>query len=334
MLAFIIRRIISLIPVLIGVSIIVFFFIHLIPGDPVLAILGERATVENVERARHELGLDRPLWEQYFLYVNKIFHGDLGRSIRSNTPVSQELGAKFPATVELSLFALFIALLVGIPAGIISAAKRNSVIDTTVMFGALIGVSMPIFWLGLMLAFLFSVFLKWLPFSGRIDPMITLPIKTNLLLLDSILAGNWEAFKNSLSHLILPSLALSTIPMAIIARMTRSCLLEELSQDYIRTARAKGLKENRVLLRHALKNAFLPVVTTIGLQAGTLLSGAILTETIFSWPGIGRWIYMAIQSRDYPIVQGATLLIALIYVLVNLLVDVSYAFLDPRIRVQ
>lgn len=334
MLAFIIRRIISLIPVLIGVSIIVFFFIHLIPGDPVLAILGERATVENVERARHELGLDRPLWEQYFLYLDKIFHGDLGRSIRSNTPVSQELGAKFPATVELSLFALFIALLVGIPAGIISAAKRNSAIDTTVMFGALIGVSMPIFWLGLMLAFLFSVFLKWLPFSGRIDPMITLPIKTNLLLLDSILAGNWEAFKNSLSHLILPSLALSTIPMAIIARMTRSCLLEELSQDYIRTARAKGLKENRVLLRHALKNAFLPVVTTIGLQAGTLLSGAILTETIFSWPGIGRWIYMAIQSRDYPIVQGATLLIALIYVLVNLLVDVSYAFLDPRIRVQ
>lgn len=334
MLAFIIRRILSLIPVLIGVSIIVFFFIHMIPGDPVLAILGERATVENVERARHELGLDRPLWEQYFLYVNKIFHGDLGRSIRSNTPVSQELGTKFPATVELSLFALFIALIVGIPAGIISAAKRNSVIDTTVMFGALIGVSMPIFWLGLMLAFLFSVFLKWLPFSGRIDPMITLPIKTNLLLLDSLLAGNWVAFKNALSHLILPSLALSTIPMAIIARMTRSCLLEELSQDYIRTARAKGLKENRVLLRHALKNAFLPVVTTIGLQAGTLLSGAILTETIFSWPGIGRWIYMAIQSRDYPIVQGATLLIALIYVLVNLLVDVSYAFLDPRIRVQ
>ncbi|MDI6868005.1 MAG: ABC transporter permease [Coprothermobacterota bacterium] len=334
MLSYIIRRILSLIPVLIGVSIIVFLFIHMIPGDPVLAILGERATVENVERARHELGLDRPLWEQYFLYVNKIFHGDLGRSIRSNTPVSQEMATKFPATVELSLFAMLIALIIGIPAGIISAAKRNSIFDTTVMIGALIGVSMPIFWLGLMLAFLFSIFLKWLPFSGRLDPTIILPVKTNLLLLDSLIAGNWVAFKNSLAHLILPSLALSTIPMAIIARMTRSCLLEELGQDYIRTARAKGLKENKVLLRHALKNAFLPVVTTIGLQAGTLLSGAILTETIFSWPGIGRWIYMAIQSRDYPIVQGAALLITLIYVFVNLLVDISYAFLDPRIRYQ
>jgi peptide/nickel transport system permease protein len=334
MLSYIVRRILSLIPVLIGVSIIVFLFIHMIPGDPVLAILGERATVENVERARHELGLDRPLWEQYFLYVDKIFHGDLGRSIRSNTPVSQEMATKFPATIELAICAMIIALIVGLPAGIISAAKRNSIFDTTVMIGALIGVSMPIFWLGLMLAFLFSIFLKWLPFSGRIDPTIAIQIKTNFLLLDSLITGNWEAFKNSLAHLVLPSLALSTIPMAIIARMTRSCLLEELSQDYIRTARAKGLKERRVLLRHALKNALLPVVTIIGLETGALLSGAILTETIFSWPGIGRWIYMAIQSRDYPIVQGATLLIALVYVLVNLLVDISYAFLDPRIRVQ
>jgi len=334
MLSYIIRRILSLIPVLIGVSIIVFLFIHMIPGDPVLAILGERASVENVERARHELGLDRPLWEQYFLYIGKIFHGDLGRSIRSNTPVAHEIVAKFPATVELSLFAMFIALIVGIPAGIISAAKRNSIFDNIAMIAALIGVSMPIFWLGLMLAFLFSIFLKWLPFSGRLDSTIIFSAKTNLLLLDSIIARNWVAFKNSLAHLILPSLALSTIPMAIIARMTRSCLLEELGQDYIRTARAKGLRENRVLLKHAMKNAFLPVITTIGLQAGTLLSGAILTETIFSWPGIGRWIYMAIQSRDYPIVQGAALLITLIYVLVNLLVDISYAFFDPRIRYQ
>lgn len=331
---YIIRRTLSLIPVLIGVSIIVFSFIHMIPGDPVIALLGERATPENVERAKAELGLDKPLWEQYIIYMNKLFHGDLGKSIRSNTPVASEIASKFPATFELTLFAMILALIIGIPAGLISAWRRNSIFDTVAMFMALLGVSMPVFWLGLMLIFLFSVFLGWLPFSGRIDSMISIPLHSGLLLLDSLLALNWTAFKSSLAHLILPSLALCTIPMAIIARMTRSCLLEELGQDYIRTAKAKGLKESQVILRHALKNAILPVITTIGLQTGALLSGAILTETIFSWPGIGSWVFKAITSRDYPIVQGAILFIALIYVLVNLLVDTSYAFFDPRIKYQ
>ncbi len=334
MFSYIVRRVLALIPVLIGVSIIVFLFIHLIPGDPALAILGERASVENVERMRKELGLDRPLWEQYFNYVGKIFKGDLGKSIRSNTPIADEIRTKFPATFELTVSAMFIAIIVGIPAGIISAARRGSAFDTLAMLLALIGVSMPIFWLGLMLVFLFSVFLKWLPFSGRLDSMIALSPITNLMILDSLIQGNWTALANSLAHLILPALALSTIPMAIIARMTRSSLLDELSQDYIRTAAAKGLQERRILLRHALKNAFLPVITTIGLQVGALLSGAILTETIFSWPGIGRWLWGAIIARDYPIVQGTALLIAFIFVVVNLLVDVSYAFFDPRIRYQ
>jgi peptide/nickel transport system permease protein len=334
MLTYIIRRILSLIPVLIGVSIIVFMFIHLIPGDPVLAILGERAAVENVERVRKQMGLDRPIWEQYFLYIGKVVQGDFGRSIRSNTPVMDEIQAKFPATAELALWAMIFAVLIGVPAGIISAARRNSIFDTVAMFVALIGVSMPVFWLGLMLAFVFSVWLGWLPFSGRLDPNIALVPHTGFMVLDSLIAGNWKALGNSLSHLILPSLALATIPLAIIARMTRSSLLEELTQDYIRTAKSKGLAERTVLFRHALKNAFLPVVTTIGLQVGALLSGAILTETIFSWPGLGRWLYGAIQSRDYPIVQGVALLITFIYVFVNLLVDISYAFLDPRIRYQ
>jgi len=334
MLTYIIRRIVSLIPVLIGVSIIVFMFIHLIPGDPVLAILGERAAVENVERVRKQMGLDKPIWEQYFLYVGKVVQGDFGRSIRSNTPVMDEIRAKLPATAELALWAMIFAVLIGVPAGIISAARRNSVFDTLAMFVALIGVSMPVFWLGLMLAFVFSVWLGWLPFSGRLDPTITLLPHTGFMVLDSLIDGNWKALSNSLSHLILPSLALATIPLAIIARMTRSSLLEELTQDYIRTAKSKGLAERTVLFRHALKNAFLPVVTTIGLQVGALLSGAILTETIFSWPGIGRWLYGAIGARDYPIVQGVALLITFIYVSVNLLVDISYAFLDPRIRYQ
>ena len=334
MLTYIIRRIVSLIPVLIGVSIIVFMFIHLIPGDPVLAILGERAAVENVERVRKQMGLDKPIWEQYFLYVGKVVQGDFGRSIRSNTPVMDEIRAKLPATAELALWAMIFAVLIGVPAGIISAARRNSIFDTVAMFVALIGVSMPVFWLGLMLAFVFSVWLGWLPFSGRLDPTITLVPHTGFMVLDSLIDGNWKALGNSMSHLILPSLALATIPLAIIARMTRSSLLEELTQDYIRTAKSKGLAERTVLFRHALKNAFLPVVTTIGLQVGALLSGAILTETIFSWPGIGRWLYGAIGARDYPIVQGVALLITFIYVSVNLLVDISYAFLDPRIRYQ
>ncbi|MEI6509997.1 MAG: ABC transporter permease [bacterium] len=332
MFTYIVRRLLSMVPVLIGVSIIVFLFIHMIPGDPAVAILGERATPESVARMRTELGLDKPIWEQYFIYIGNIFQGDWGRSIRSNTPILDEIRVKFPATAELAMAAMLIALLIGLPAGIISAARRNSVFDSAAMFVALIGVSMPVFWLGLMLAFLFSVALGWLPFSGRLDATLVLQTKTGFMVWDAIMAANWNALGNSLAHLILPAVALSTIPMAIIARMTRSSLLEELGQDYVRTAKAMGFNERRILMGHAMKNASLPVVTTIGLQVGALLSGAILTETIFSWPGIGRWIFSAIQARDYPIVQGSALLITLVYMAVNLLVDISYAFLDPRIR--
>jgi len=332
MLTYIIRRLLSMVPVLIGVSIIVFLFIHMIPGDPAVAILGERATPEAVARMRTELGLDKPIWEQYFIYIGNIFQGDWGRSIRSNTPIIDEIRVKFPATAELALAAMIIALLIGLPAGIISAARRNSFFDSAAMFIALIGVSMPVFWLGLMLAFLFSVALGWLPFSGRLDSDLVLQTKTGFMVWDALMTANWNALGNSLAHLILPAVALSTIPMAIIARMTRSSLLEELGQDYVRTAKAMGFNERNILLGHAMKNASLPVVTTIGLQVGALLSGAILTETIFSWPGIGRWIFSAIQARDYPIVQGSALLITLVFMAVNLLVDISYAFLDPRIR--
>ncbi|MCX5976331.1 MAG: ABC transporter permease [Coprothermobacterota bacterium] len=332
MLTYIVRRLLAMVPVLIGVSIIVFLFIHMIPGDPAVAILGERATPESVARMRTELGLDKPIWEQYFIYIGNIFQGDWGRSIRSNTPIIDEIRVKFPATAELAIAAMIIALLIGLPAGIISAARRNSLFDSTAMFVALIGVSMPVFWLGLMLAFLFSVALGWLPFSGRLDSTLVLQTKTGFMVWDALMTANWNALGNSFAHLILPAVTLSTIPMAIIARMTRSSLLEELGQDYVRTAKAMGFNERRVLLGHAMKNASLPVVTTIGLQVGALLSGAILTETIFSWPGIGRWIFSAIQARDYPIVQGAALLITLVFMAVNLLVDISYAFLDPRIR--
>ena len=245
-----------------------------------------------------------------------------------------ELARRFPATMELSFISLFLASILGIPIGVISAVKRNSLIDTASMVGALVGVSMPIFWLGLLLIFIFGVYLGWLPTGGRLDVTMDLEPITGMYTIDSLLRGDWDAFGNAVKHLVLPSIALSTIPLAIIARITRSAMLEVLHQDYIRTARAKGLHEKAVIFRHALRNALLPVVTVIGLQMGTLLSGAVLTETIFSWPGIGRWLFNSIQGRDYPIVQSVSLVIALIFVLVNLLVDLSYAWLNPRIRYE
>jgi peptide/nickel transport system permease protein len=334
MTSYMIRRLLSLIPTLFGVSIIVFLFLRMIPGDPALALAGEHATEANVERIREEFGLNEPLPQQYLTYMGKILRGDLGRSILSRRPITDEIRARFPATAELSLCALIVALVVGLPAGIISATKRNSIFDNIAMVGSLLGISMPIFWLGLMLNWFFAVRLGWLPSVTRLDSSIELQRITNLIIVDSILTGNAEALLNGIKHLILPAVALGTIPMAIISRMTRSAMLEVLEQDYVRTARAKGLAERVVTIRHALKNAMLPVITVLGLQVGVLLSGAVLTETIFAWPGIGRWLYLSILSRDYPIVQGMALFVTFLFLIVNLLVDVSYALVDPRIRYE
>ena len=345
---YIIRRLISLVPTLLGVVFIIFMFQRLIPGDPAVAMLGEHAAQENVERIREQLGLNRPAFldiealregdfagffdSQFIRYLGRLVQGDLGKSIHRRIPVAETLALRFPATIELAMLSMFIAVFVGVPVGIASAARRNSVLDSVSMTGSLIGVSMPIFWLGLMMIMLFAVALQWLPSGGRASHAIEIETITNFYIIDSILAGNMEALVDAGRHLFMPVIALATIPMAIIARMTRSSMLDVLQEDYIRTAHAKGAREHVVLFKHGLKNAFLPVVTIIGIQTGTLLAGAVLTETIFSWPGIGRWIYDAILGRDYPIVQGGTMLIAFVFIFVNLFVDISYAFLDPRIQ--
>ena len=327
-----IKRFLTIVPVLVGVSVLVFAFVHLIPGDPAATMLGERATPERVKDIRDQLGLDKPLYAQYAIYVGRILHGNLGTSILRGDPVLRDLLLRFPATIELAVTAILIAILVGIPAGIVSAVWRNSIFDGCSRILALTGVSMPIFWLGLMLAWVFGVILGWFPTGFRLGTNVSLTVVTHFNILDSLITGNGAALVASLRHLVLPAVALSTIPMAVITRMTRASLLEVLSQDYIRTAEAKGLPKRAVVLRHAMRNALLPVMTVTGLQVGRLLAGAILTETIFSWPGIGLWIYEAIQARDYPIVQGATLFIATIFVMVNLITDVLYATVDPRIN--
>jgi peptide/nickel transport system permease protein len=348
LLRYIFRRLISLIPTLLGVAFVIFMFQRLIPGDPAVAMLGEHAAQENVERIREQLGLNRPAFldrealregdfggfvdSQFIRYLGRLVQGDLGNSIHRRIPVAETLALRFPATVELALISMLVAVFVGIPVGIASAARRNSVLDSVTMVGSLVGVSMPIFWLGIMEIMLFAVFLQWLPSAGRASHAIDIEAITNFYIIDSLIAGNLEALVDALKHLAMPVVALATIPMAIIARMTRSSMLDVLQEDYIRTAHAKGVQERIVLFKHALKNAFLPVITIIGIQTGSLLAGAVLTETIFSWPGIGKWVYDAILGRDYPIVQGGTLLIALVFVFANLLVDISYAVIDPRIR--
>ncbi len=353
------RRLVLLIPVLIGISIVTFSMLRLIPGDPARVMLGEHATAEQIEQFRERMGLNDPFYVQYFRYLQSLLRGDLGRAILTNELVAVELAQRLPATIELTLGAMTIACLVGLTAGIISAYKHNSLFDLMTMVSSLVGVSMPVFWLGLVLMYIFGFRLKWLPPSARLTvgvELLTLneayhldqiftgelgakivafsDFLSNFYILDSILTGNFTALRDALSHLVLPSLALGTIPMAIIARMTRSSLLEVLNQDYIRTARAKGQSEWAVLMIHAMKNAFLPIITVIGLQLGFLLAGAILTETIFSWPGMGRLIVNRILARDYPSVQGNVLVIAFIFVFVNLIVDISYAYLDPRIRFE
>ena len=331
---YIVRRLLNLIPVLLGITLLVFAFLHLIPGDAAQALAGQRATPEMVAAIREQLGLNKPLPVQYILFLGNLLRFNLGYSIISGDSVIHEIEARWPATFELSVAAMLIAIAIGIPAGVLAAIRRNSPIDNLTMSGSLIGVSMPVFWLGLLLIYLFAVNLQWLPPGLRLSQDAGLNFKpiTGFYVLDALLQLNGKVLKDVLAHLLLPALTLSTIPLAIVARITRSAMLEVLSQDYIRTARAKGVLERWVIFKHALKNALLPIVTIIGLQFGTLLAGAILTETIFSWPGIGAWIYDGILNRDYPVVQGGVVFVAIAFVLINLLVDISYALLDPRIQ--
>ncbi|QZZ22352.1 ABC transporter permease [Leptothermofonsia sichuanensis E412] len=331
---YILKRLLSLLPVLLGITLLVFGFLHLIPGDPAVVLLGERATPEQIAALREQLGLNQPLPVQYLIFLGNLLRFDLGNSIISGIPIAAELRSRFPATLELSLGAMLFALILGIPAGILAAVRKNSWLDNLLMSSSLLGVSLPVYWLGLLLIYLFAVNLQWLPPSGRISVDVGFRFQplTGFYLLDALLRLDGGALKDVLAHLVLPALALGTIPLAILARTTRSAMLETLAQDYIRTAKAKGVPAVGVILRHALKNALLPINTIIGLQFGTLLGGAILTETIFSWPGIGSWIYDGILDRDYPVVQGGVVFVAIVFVLINLIVDISYAFFDPRIQ--
>jgi dipeptide transport system permease protein len=330
---FVLRRAALIIPTFIGVTLLAFALIHLIPGDPVENLSGERG-MDPERRARllHEFGLDKPLPQQYAEYVGQVLRGDLGTSLTTHEPVLTEFLTLFPATIELALFAMLFSVCLGLPAGIVAALKRNSVADYAVMGVSLTGYSMPIFWWALLLILFFSVHLGWTPVSGRISVQYDVAAVSGFMLVDTLRAGDWGAFRSALSHLVLPSIALGTIPLAVIARMTRSSMLEVLREDYVRTARAKGLPYWEVVLVHALRNALIPVITVIGLQIGLLLSGAILTETIFSWPGVGNWLIHGVQSRDYPVVQGGILLIATIVISVNLIVDLLYGVVNPRIR--
>ncbi|MCX7783566.1 MAG: ABC transporter permease [Meiothermus sp.] len=326
------RRLLSIIPVLFGISLLVFLFLHLIPGDPAVVMLGERAGPERIAELRNKLGLERPLWEQYLLFVSNLLRGDLGTSIFNQLTINEQLARRWPATFELAIAATLFAVVIGIPFGILAAVRKNSIADNLATSFSLLGVSLPVFWLGLLLVYLFAVNLQWLPAGGRLSTDVDALFKpiTGFYVLDGLFQP--QSFWDVVRHLILPAITLGTIPLAILTRITRGAMLEVLSQDYVRTARAKGQTERLVIWRHALKNALLPVVTIIGLQFGTLLGGAILTETIFSWPGIGSWIYEGILNRDYPVVQGGVIFVALVFVVVNLVVDLSYALLDPRIQ--
>jgi peptide/nickel transport system permease protein len=322
----------QIIPVLLGVSIVVFFMVRAIPGDPAQIMLGQQATQEQVQQIRENMGLDKPIFVQYGLFLKDALRGDLGDSIVTGRPVTTELLTRLPATLELTAFAMLIAILVGIPVGVISAVRQYSLLDKSTSVLALTGISMPIFWLAMILVVIFGVNLELLPFPGRLDPTTGITAITGLVLVDSLLTLNFAGFWDGLLHLIMPALALATIPMAVIMRMTRSSMLEVMNEDYVRTARAKGVVPWRVVFKHALRNAMLPTITVIGLQTGLLMGGAIITETIFSWPGIGLYAYNSISTRDYASIQGVVLYGALLFVLVNLIVDVLYAILDPRVR--
>jgi peptide/nickel transport system permease protein len=329
---YILRRIAHTIPVLLGVATVVFLALRLIPGDPAIALAGEKASPQEIERLREELGLNRPIPLQYVEFLSRMVTLHLGRSIRTGGDINTELATNFAPTIELSVAALFVALLVGLPAGILAAIRRHTAVEYVTMILSLVGISMPVFWIGLMLIYWLGARAAWFPLSGTISNTIDVPGVTHFYTIDTLLAGDFAGFADVLWHLVLPAITLSTITMAIVSRMSRSSMLEVLSSDYLTTARAKGLREQGVVLGHALKNALIPVVTVIGLQLGALLSGAVLTETVFGRVGVGRYIVTAITARDYPVVQGTVIVVALFVVLINLVVDVLYAALDPRIR--
>ncbi|UJQ93980.1 ABC transporter permease subunit [Mariluticola halotolerans] len=335
MFRFFLGKLALIIPTFIGITIVAFAFVRFLPGDPVLLLAGERGMdPDRYKQLLVQFGYDRPIWVQYFDYLLGLFQGDFGVSISTKRPVFQEFLTLFPATLELATFAMVFATLLGIPAGIIAAVKRGSMFDQLTMGAALTGYSMPIFWWGLLLIILFSGMLGWTPVSGRISLLYFFPSVTGFMTIDALLSGQKGAFTSAVQHLILPTIVLGTIPLAVIARQTRSAMLEVLGEDYVRTARAKGLKPRRVIGLHALRNAMIPVITTIGLQMGMLMAGAILTETIFSWPGIGKWMIDSISRRDYPVVQGGLVLVAGLVMLVNLIIDVLYGLINPRIRRQ
>jgi peptide/nickel transport system permease protein len=334
-LKYIVRRLLLLIPILFGLSLFIIVFVHALPGDPCSSILGEHTSPERLAACRQGLGLDKPLYEQYFDYMNGLFHGNLGTSATDRVPVLTEFVARFPATVELSLAAMAVAIGIGVPLGIAAAKRQGSVFDNVATVGSLIGISIPIFFLGLLLAYVFGVWLHWLPTAGRFNLRIYDFSKagTNFLLWESLVINrNIPEFLDVVRHLILPAIALGTIPLAVVARITRSAVLEVLNEDYVRTARAKGLTNRRIDRRHVLRNAMLPIATIIGLQTGLLLGGAVLTETIFAWGGVGSWLFQAAVDKDFIVIQSGTLILAILFVLVNLTVDVSYAYLNPRIR--
>lgn len=333
MIKFILTRVGLIIPTFIGVTLVTFMLIRLVPGDPIELLVGERGIEpERHAELRADLGLDKPILEQYVIYIKNLLQGDFGKSIVTKTPVIEEFLTLFPATIELSLFAMMIAISIGIPIGILAAVKRGTFFDYTTMGLSLTGYSMPVFWWALILILTFSVTLGWTPVSGRISVLYYVEPVTGFMLIDTLLSDEKGAFMSALRHLILPSIALGTIPLAVIARMTRSSMLEVLGEDYIRTAKAKGLPTWRIVWVHALRNALIPVLTVIGLAVGTLFAGAILTETIFSWPGVGKWLVESVRRRDYPVLQGGVLLVASIVMLVNLFVDVLYGWVNPRIR--
>lgn len=326
------RRLLLAIPVLFGVSFLVFAWTRALPGGPAQALLGERATPEAVAAVESQYGLDQPLFVQYGKYLQRVVSGDLGVSISSLRPITEELWERFPATVELTIAAMLFAVCAGIPLGVLAAKHVRGPLDHVSLVGSLIGISMPVFFLALILKWAFAVKLGWLPSIGRLDVRTELDRRTNLFVIDSIISGNWTALWDTIRHLILPAIALGTIPLAIITRITRTAVLEVMQEDHVRTARAKGIAPRLINRRHILRNALLPVVTVIGLQFGLLLSGAILTETVFAWGGMGTWIYDAVGARDYAVLQGGILFIVVVFVIVNLVVDLGYTLIDPRIR--
>lgn len=334
MLRFTVRRLLLLVPILVGLSLIVFFWIRALPGGPARVLLGERATPERIAAIEHQYGLDRPVYVQYWRFVEKTATFELGDSIVSRRPVAEELRQRFPATIELALAAMFFSVAIGIPLGFLAAKRYGGPLDHASLVASLLGISIPVFFLGILLKYVFSVKLGWLPTVGRSSVLIDTPHPTKFYVLDAILAGDPNALRDVLEHLVLPAVALGSIPLAVIARITRAAVLDVQNEDYVRTARAKGMSPGIVDRRHILRNALLPVTTIIGLQVGLLLSGAVLTETVFAWPGMGTWLVDAIQDRNYPVIQAGVLFVALVFVLVNLVVDLSYALINPRIRVS